>query len=80
VNALSVADRLYAERFDRAPPEEPWRSQWCRIEAQHAAALRVGDATALGIACALADERYRIECEWREDWVRRQVAGLMGHE
>lgn len=71
----TLADRLYAERFDRMPSEEPWRSQWLRIEGWHAAALEAGehDHHALSLACQLADERYRIECLWRAECSRRMA-------
>lgn len=71
-DALSVADRLYAERFDRMPNHEPWRSRWCAVESLHAAALATN---ALYEACKLADARGAIE---RDYW--RSMAAWMNGE
>lgn len=71
---IDVAERLYAERFDRLPSEEPWRSRWLRLETLHSHALREGnsgDHKALYAACLLADARYTVELEWHREIMRR---------
>jgi hypothetical protein len=71
------ADRMYAERFDRMPTEEPWRSRWCRVEALHYAALAGGRPT-VAAACKLADERYAVKLDYQKAMGVRMAAGLMG--
>ena len=58
---MATADRLYAERFERAPALDPWRARWCRLETLHAAALA---CDCLRAACRLADARYETELSY----------------
>ena len=44
-----------------------YRHRWDRLHAKHLSALRSND---LGLACELADAKYRVYCEWYKERIQ----------
>jgi len=48
------------------PTEEPYLSQWCKLDTMHQAALKnLDDVKSLVAACYLADRKYEVFLAWQ---------------
>lgn len=55
---------LHSRSF--VPTDEPYLSQWCKLDTLHQAALKnLGDHKSLVSAAYLADRKYQVYLDWQ---------------